>query len=141
MFRELEKSIYNTKNVINNVENEISRFNIGDIAVIERGRFLISEWISKIPFMFEDKKFYPIKESTFYKWLNEDLKKIVNKNPQLLVLYKNITDTVNQIEITVKEFVEGDKNDESLKVTKELINRFMQDLTELEKNLQGGKNV
>jgi len=141
VFKELENSIYNTKNVINSVENEISRFNLGNIAVVEKGRFLISEWISHIPIMFEEKKYYPFTESMFYEWINKELKDLADENDQISLIYNNILNTVEQIEHAVKMVIEGRDIDKNLKITKELITKFMDDLTELEKNLQGGKNV
>ncbi|WP_457621895.1 methyl-accepting chemotaxis protein [Persephonella sp.] len=135
VFRELEKSIYNTKNVINNVEKEISRFDIGVVAVVERGRFLLSEWVSGIPDMFEQKQFIPLKDTPFYHWLNVDLRKIVEAHPDLSDLYAGLVNTVNEIERSVKNVIEGVEIDQNLRNTKELINRFMTDLTSLKSNL------
>ncbi|WP_457623464.1 methyl-accepting chemotaxis protein [Persephonella sp.] len=136
VFKELEKSIYNTKNIVNYVEKEVSKFDLGDVLVIEKGKFLLSEWISKIAVMFEEKNYYPLKETGFYKWLHKDLKNISEKYISTSVEYKNLVKISEDIDVVVKSIVEDRSSvEEKLKELRELINKFILNLTSLEKNI------
>ncbi|WP_457641142.1 methyl-accepting chemotaxis protein [Persephonella sp.] len=129
VFKELEDSIYSTKTTINLIEKEISKFNLGDIITLEKGKFLFTDWLSKIPHMFEEKNYFSIKDTSLYNWLNTELKELVDRNISATPVYKEITKLIDEIDNVVKDIVQNrDRYDE-----KTLDNKFKNLRTVIEK--------
>ncbi len=92
VFKELESQIYDTRNAIKSVEEELSRFKIGDLMIIAKGENLFAEWLSKALRNEKD-------ENNFIEWIDKELKEIAEKYPE-----------TKELSLELKNLVEDSKN-------------------------------
>jgi len=94
VFKELESQIYNTRNAIKFVEEEIAKFKIGDFMVVAKGENVFAEWLSQT---LRNEKV----DDRFMNWIDQDFKYLTDKYPELnslLPKFKNlIEDSQNLI--------------------------------------------
>ncbi len=97
VFSDLEKSSFNTRNAVKSMEENLFKFDIGDGQIFVEGEGLFTDWIAMLPKMVMQKKFVSIYETPFYRWFNDKLKYVVEKNPDLSSLYLEISQEIERL--------------------------------------------
>jgi methyl-accepting chemotaxis protein len=124
VFKELESQIYDTRNAIKSVEEELSKFKIGDFMVIAKGENLFAEWLSKI---FKNKK----AGDSFIKWIENDFRYLADKYTDLNSLPPELKKLVIDLENILLNLIEkcGEEEDCDL-------NKFSSEFEELKDKIE-----
>ena len=118
VFKDLENQIYNTRDAIKSVEQELSRFKIGDYMLITKGETYFAEWLSSV---LKNNK----QNSNFVEWIENDFKHLAEKYPELEPILHRFKDLLKESEDTVSTLFEVCKNNSNCNL-REFENEFTQ---------------
>jgi len=90
VFKKLESEVYRTRSAVKSVEDNISRFNIGDVSVISKGEELLTDWVTKLSKVAPESEELQFVNSDIYRWLEGDFRRLTDRYGELTVIYNNL---------------------------------------------------
>ncbi len=142
VFKELESQIYDTRSAIKSVEEELSKFKIGDFMIVAKGENIFAEWLSQ---MLKNEK----TSEDFINWLKRDLKYLTEKYPVLnsfLSKFEKLMEESQNSFLSLSKICNSETNcslkdfNHEIEEFKEKVNEILSLFNEINKVIKESKN-
>ncbi len=135
IFRELEREVYKTRSAVKSVDDNISKFNIGDVSVISKGEGMLTDWVTKLPKLRPGSEELDFSSSSINRWLESEFKSLADKYRDLAPIYNDLKLLLEELFNVASQLVglqTGGRDSEKLKPVfkefeerlKEVISKF-----------------